>query len=67
MSIPESIKEIFYNKWQEPSNYKDLIIRNNSTTNKLKELFNNNFWNLKDLANELKEKSEVEHVDFFNA
>ena len=52
MSIPESVKEIFYYTWQDPKNYKDLIIRNNSTTTKLKNIFNNNNWNLKELADD---------------
>ena len=67
MSIPESVKEIFYNTWQDPNNYKDLIIRNNSTTTKLKNIFNNNNWNLKELADDLEEKSRIEHVNFFNS
>ena len=67
MSIPETVKEIFYNTWQDPNNYKDLIIRNNSTTTKLKNIFNNNNWNLKELADDLEEKSRIEHVNFFNS
>ena len=50
MSIPESVKEIFYSTWQDPNNYKDLIICNNSTTTKLKNIFNNNNWNKKRIS-----------------
>ena len=66
-SIPDTIKEEFYNKWQDPHNYKNLKIKDNATTTKLKNVYNNNTWNLKQLSEELKTKTKTEHVDFYNA
>ena len=66
-SIPDTVKEDFYNTWQDPHNYKTLKIKSNATTDKLKEIYNNNTWNLKQLSEEFKTKTKTEHVDFYNA
>ena len=66
-SEPETDKDVFYNKWQQLNNYKKLKIKDNKTTNALKEIYNNNVWNLKQLAEELEEKTRVEHINFYNA
>jgi hypothetical protein len=67
LSVPDSVKEEFYNKWQEPQNYKILKIKDNQTTTQLKEIYNNNTWDLNQLSKDLKTKTKVEHVDFYNA
>ena len=64
---PENIKQDFYNKYSNTSNYKDLNIKKNETTTHLKYLFNNNVWNLKESAHELGEKQVIEHNNFYNA
>ena len=66
-SVPDTIKEDFYNKWQDPLNYITLKIKGNATTKKLNEVYNHNTWNLKQLAEELEVKTKTEHVDFYIA
>lgn len=63
---PENVKQDFYNKYSNVSNYKDLTIKKNDVTNKLKELFNNNIWNLKQQAQELEKKQIIEQNNFYN-
>ena len=53
---PENVKQEFYNKYYNVSNYKELTIKKNNTTTNLKNLFNKNIWNLKDQAQELETK-----------
>ena len=64
---PENVKQEFYNKYSNTSNYKDLIIKKTTTTTNLKNLFNKNIWNLKDQAQELEKKQIIEHNNFYNA
>ena len=64
---PENVKQEFYNKYSNVSNYKDLIIKKNNVTTNLKNIFNNNVWNLKDQAQELEKKQIIEHNNFYNA
>ena len=63
---PENIKQEFYNKYSNTSNYKELGIKNNKITTDLKNIFNNNIWNLKDQAQELEKKQLIEHNNFYN-
>lgn len=67
MSNPESEEEIFYNIFQYPNNYKTLKIKDDETTEALKQLFNNNEWDLKIKAEELEEKNKIEHNNFYNS
>ena len=63
---PENVKQEFYNKYSNVSNYKILIIKKNNVTTNLKNIFNNNVWNLKDQAQELEKKQIIEHNNFYN-
>ena len=56
---PDSIKQDFYFKFSDPKNYNDLIIKKNNITTNLKEIFNNNIWSLKTLAEELQTKQII--------
>ena len=58
---PENIKQEFYNKYSNVSNYNNLTIKKNKITTDLKNIFNNNIWNLKDQAQELEKKQVIEH------
>ena len=62
----ENVKQEFYNKYSNTSNYKELVIKKNATTTNLKNIFNNNVWNLKDQAQELEKKQIIEHNNFYN-
>ena len=64
---PENIKQDFYNKYSNVSNYNNLTIKKNKVTTDLKDIFNNNVWNLKEQAQELEKKQLVEHNNFYNA
>jgi len=64
---PENIKQDFYNKYSNVSNYKELTIKKNNVTMELKNLFNKNVWNLKDQAQELEKKQIIEHNNIYNA
>ena len=64
---PENVKQEFYNKYSNISNYKELTIKKNTTTTNLKNIFNKNVWNLKDQAQELEKKQIIEHNNFYNA
>ena len=64
---PENVKQDFYNKYSNVSNYKELTIKKNNVTTDLKKLFNNNSWNLKDQVQELEKKQIIEHNNFYNA
>ena len=63
---PENVKQEFYNKYSNVSNYKELTIKKNNTTTNLKNIFNNNVWNLKDQAQELGKKQIIEHNNIYN-
>ena len=63
---PENIKQEFYNKYSNVSNYNNLTIKKNKVTTDLKNIFNNNIWNLKDQAQELEKKQVIEHNNFYN-
>ena len=39
---PENVKQEFYNKYSNTSNYKNLVIKKNNVTTNLKNIFNNN-------------------------
>jgi hypothetical protein len=43
---PENVKQEFYNKYSNTSNYKDLTIKKNTIITNLKNLFNKNCQNL---------------------
>jgi hypothetical protein len=64
---PENVKQEFYNKYSNVSNYNTLTIKKNKSTTDLKNIFNNNIWNLKDQAQELENKQVIEHNNFYNA
>ena len=64
---PDNIKQDFYFKFSDPKNYNDLIIKKNNITTNLKEIFNNNIWSLKTLAEELQTKQIIEHNNFYTA
>jgi len=64
---PDNIKQDFYFKFSDPKNYKDLTIKKTNITTNLKEIFNNNIWSLKTLAEELQNKQIIEHNNFYNA
>ena len=64
---PDNIKQDFYLKYSDTKNYNDLAIKKNTTTTNLKEIFNNNIWSLKNLAEELEKKQIIEHNNFYNA
>ena len=53
---PDNIKQDFYLKYSNTKNYNDLTLKKNTTTTKLKEIFNKNIWVLKTLAEELEKK-----------
>jgi hypothetical protein len=63
---PENVKQDFYNKYSNVSNYKELTIKKNNVTTNLKNLFNKNIWNLKDQAQELEKKQIIEHNNIYN-
>jgi hypothetical protein len=63
---PENVKQDFYNKYSNVSNYKELTIKKNNTTTNLKNIFNKNVWNLKDQAQELEKKQIIEHNNIYN-
>ena len=54
---PENVKQDFYNKYSNISNYKDLTIKKNKVTTYLKNIFNNNVWNLNEQAKQLEKKT----------
>ena len=64
---PENIKQDFYNKYSNVSNYNNLTIKKNKVTTDLKDIFNNNIWNLKEQAQELEKKQLVEHNNFYTS
>ena len=64
---PENVKQDFYNKFSNISNYKELTIKKNNVTTNLKNLFNKNIWNLKGQAQELEKKQIIEHNNIYNA
>jgi len=64
---PENIKQAFYYKFSNPKNYNELAIKKNTTTTNLKEIFKNNIWSLKGIAEELEKKQIIEHNNFYNA
>ena len=64
---PDNIKQDFYLKYSDIKNYNELAIKKNTTTTNLKEIFKNNIWSLKNLAEELEKKQIIEHNNFYNA
>ena len=64
---PQNVKDDFYNKFQTPKNYKTLKIKVNKTTKDLKDIFNNNVWNLKDKALKLQQVTKAENNEFYNS
>ena len=63
---PENVKQEFYNKYSNVSNYKELAIKKNIVTTNLKKIFNNNSWNLKEQAQDQEKKQIIEHNNFYN-
>ena len=43
---PENVKQDFYNKYSNVSNYKELTIKKNNVTTNLKKVFNNKLGNI---------------------
>ena len=64
---PENVKQDFYNKSSNISNYKNLTIKKNKITSDLKELFNKNVLQIKNLSQELEKKAIIEHNNIYNA
>ena len=63
---PNFIKNDFYKKYSTTTNYKDLEIKKNVTTNELEKLYDSNIMNLKTLSEELQTKNEAENNNYFN-
>ena len=40
--VPQIVKDDFYKTFQNPDNYKKLIIKDNETVDKLRHIFKNN-------------------------
>ena len=64
--VPNTVKTIFYADYQDPAKYTKLIIKDDKLTKKLKNIFDNNSWNLKDKAKALKIKMDTEQKSSFN-
>ena len=64
---PQNVKDDFYDKYQNPKNYKTLKIKVNKTTKDLKDIFNNNIWNLKDKALKLQQVTKAENNEYYNS
>ncbi len=64
---PQSFKDDFYKKFQDPKNYKTLIIKVNITTKDLKNIFDNNVWNLKDKASKFQQVTKTENNEYYNS
>jgi hypothetical protein len=64
---PQAVKDDFYKTFQNPDNYKKLIIKDNETTEKLRYIFKNNVWNLEAKAQELKKVNRAENKDNYNS
>ena len=64
---PDNVKQDFYLKYSDTKNYNDLVLKKNTTTINLKEIFKNNLWSFKNLAEELEKKQIIEHNNFYNA
>jgi len=64
--VPNTVKTIFYDDFQDPTKYTKLIIKNDQLTKKLRDIFGNNSWNLKDKAKALKIKMDTEQNSYFN-
>ena len=59
---PQVIKDSFYLVYCNPSNYKDLIIKKNTITKQLEQIYYNNIWNLDEQSNELSKKIEYKGI-----
>ena len=64
--VPNTVKTIFYADYQDPAKYTKLIIKDDKSTKKLRNIFDNNSWNLKDKAKALKIKMDTEQNSYFN-
>ena len=64
--VPNTVKTIFYDDFQDPTKYTKLIIKNDQLTKRLRDIFGNNSWNLKDKAKALKVKMDTEQNSYFN-
>ena len=64
---PENVKQDFYNKSSNISNYKNLTIKKYKITSDLKELFNKNVLEIKNLSQQLEKKAIIEHNNIYNA
>jgi len=64
---PENVKQDFYNKSSNISNYKNLTIKKNKITSDLKDLFNKNILEIKFLSQQYEKKAIIEHNNIYNA
>ena len=59
---PAIVRDDFFLTFSNPSNYNDLTIKNNNISKQLKEIYNNNRWNLKDQSIALSQKIEYNKI-----
>ncbi len=59
---PAIVRDVFFLTFSNPSNYNDLTIKNNNISKQLKEIYNNNRWNLKDQSIALSQKIEYNKI-----
>ena len=64
---PANVKQDFYNKSSNISNYKNLTIKKNKITSDLKDLFNKNILEIKNLSQQYEKKAIIEHNNIYNA
>ena len=62
---PANVKQDFYNKSSNISNYKNLTIKKNKITSDLKELFNKNVLEIKILSQQYEKKAIIEHNNIY--
>jgi hypothetical protein len=57
--VPEDKKAAYYINFSSPEGYKDLIIKKDSLTNNLKNLINDNIFNIVSLSQQLENKIKL--------
>ena len=60
--VPEDKKAVYYINFSSPEGYKDLIIKNDTTTKNLKSLINDNIFNIVSLSQQLENKNKIENI-----
>ena len=60
--VPEDKKAAYYINFSSPEGYKDLIIKNDTTTKNLKSLINDNIFNIVSLSQQLENKNKIENI-----